>query len=116
MKKILVVDDIKNVRESCRLILEDTFIVKTAKNAKEAIRILDNTFNLVITDLNMPDYDGLWLARQIKSRFKGKIPVIIMTAWVNSINIADKESQGVDDLLFKPFDRDTLLNMVSKHL
>ncbi len=117
MKRILIVDDEKSIRDFCqRILIKNDFITETAENAKEALEILDDTFDLVISDFSMPDFNGMWLARQIKDKFNGKIPVIIMTGTIDDVKIAEKESSGVDEFLLKPFETDSLLFIVSKYL
>ena len=123
MKKVLIVDDDEITRELCKRILsKNSVIAETAENAKEALKILDSTFDLVITDLEMPGLDGLWLAKKIKEKFpstslrtgKEKIPVILMTG-----SIAERKNFSqpeVDDFLSKPFDVEDFLSVVSRHL
>lgn len=117
MKKILIVDDDQAIREFCRRILsKNNFITELAQNAGEALDILDDTFGLVISDYSMPDFNGMWLAVQIKDKFQGKIPVIIMTGTINDIKISERESSGVCDFLSKPFNIDDILGRVSRYL
>lgn len=63
LKKILVVDDDEDVRDMCTALLaENGYSVKTAANGKDALKELKNSvFDLVITDLNMPELDGIGL-------------------------------------------------------
>lgn len=109
----MVVDDEKAIRRFCqKVLIRNNFVVETADSVKGALEILDDTFCLVISDLRMPDSDGLWLSNQIKNKFNGKIPVFIMTASIGQVNIAEKEVLGVSDFLLKPFTIDELLAMV----
>lgn len=117
MKKILIVDDEKAIRDLCqRILTKNNFITETARDAKEALEILDDTFGLVISDFNMPDFNGMWLARQIKKKFNSKIPVVIMTSAINGIDISERESSGIFEFLLKPFSIDELLFIVSRYL
>ena len=117
MKKVLIVDDDKAIRDFCqRILIKNNFITGSAKNAKEALRILDDTFNLVISDFSMPYFNGMWLAEQIKNKFNGKIPVIIMTGNIDDVKIAERESSGVCDFLLKPFNLDDFLIIISRHI
>lgn len=119
MKKILIVDDNKDMREFCKKMLlrwKKQFIVETVQSAEEALQILDNTFSLVIMDLNMPRFDGLWLAKQIKDKFNEKIVVIIMTIFISKEKIAEGRNLGVSDFLLKPFKINRLFSIISHHL
>lgn len=117
MKKILIVDDDEIIRNLCqRILIKEGYIVQTAKNAKEALEIIDNTFNFVITDLEMPDFDGLWLTKEIKHNFKEKIPVILMSGFLDDDEIIRAKDSGVSAFLLKPFDINDLLRLVSRHL
>lgn len=116
-KKLLIVDDEKSIRDYCQRILsKNNFISETAFNAEEALNILDETFDLVISDFSMPDFNGMWLAEQIKNKFNGKIPVIIMTGTIVDAKIEEKESAGVHDFLLKPFGIDEFLIKISMYL
>ena len=117
MKKILIVDNDKFTRYFCRQILtENLFSVKTASSSEEALNILDHTFDLVLTDLEIQGFDGLWLARKIRMSHKGAIPVILMTQSLYEWQIAQAEDLGVSDIVLKPFNADTLVSMVSRNV
>ena len=114
MTKILIVDDEKWILEICKSILTDNkYVVETAQDAQEALKILDDSFNLVISDYKMPGFNGMWLAEQIKNKFNNKIPVIIMTGSIDEIKHSQKESSGVCDFLLKPFSINDFLLKVS---
>jgi CheY-like chemotaxis protein len=117
MKQILIVDDDGGIREACREALrEEKYTVITASGAEEALEILNSTFNLVISDLMMPQYDGLWLARQVKKKFEGKIPVIIMSGSICGIKPHDIREGGIIGVLPKPFGADDLLRTILQAL
>lgn len=99
---ILVVDDYENVREVVsRMLTESGFEVQTARNAAEALHLLDESpFGLVLTDFNMPEMDGLALAAKIKSLFPAT-PVVLMTG--SDIQIGGEEKGCVVSVLRKPF-------------
>ena len=117
MRKILIVDDEKSIRDFCqRILVKNKFATESAESAKMALEILNNTFDLVVSDFSMPDFNGLWLAAQIKNKFNGKIPVIIMTGTIENVSIAEKESSGVCDFLLKPFGIDDFIALISRYL
>ena len=59
--KIAIVEDDINIRKSLEIAMGDyqEFEIKTFKNAKDALKSLDDTFELIITDINMPGMDGI---------------------------------------------------------
>lgn len=115
MKKILIVDDHKMTGELCQRILSTyNFVCEVAQGGKEALEMLDDSFALVITDFHMPDFDGIWLSKQIKDKFKGKIPVILMTGSIYDVNITEAKKSGVSDFLLKPFNIAHFLQTVLK--
>jgi CheY-like chemotaxis protein len=79
-KRILVVDDEPLVRDSVRMVLAfDGYEVQTASGGTEALELLEHeSFDLVITDFNMPGIKGDELAVKIKARWPRK-PVIMLT-------------------------------------
>jgi CheY-like chemotaxis protein len=82
----------------------DGYEVKTASGGSEALEILEHeSFDLVITDFNMPGIKGDELAVKIKARWPRK-PVIMLTAFAENIRASGKPLPGVDALLSKPFD------------
>src|SRR5689334_10114685 len=79
---ILIVDDEAPSRELCRLFLEtDGYEVETSDQARKALALLSvKQFDLVLTDLSMPDMDGIELVKQVKYHYP-HTDVIIMTAF-----------------------------------
>jgi CheY-like chemotaxis protein len=104
-KRILVVDDEPLVRDSVRMVLAfDGYEVQTASGGTEALELLEHeSFDLVITDFNMPGIKGDELAVKIKARWPRK-PVIMLTAFAENIRASGNPLPGVDALLSKPFD------------
>jgi len=115
--RILVVDDEVQVRIMIGATLErQGYEVELAGNNREALDALDlNTFELVLTDLVMPDGDGLALLERIHE-LHPYLPVIVVTA-VHDINVAiDSMRRGAYDYLLKPFEREFLLGTVERAL
>jgi len=79
MASIVLIDDDDLVRDSVRLHLEEAgHTVTTAENGEEALRILDGTrFDVIITDLLMPEIEGMELIRS--ARKFSAVPIIAMT-------------------------------------
>lgn len=102
--RILVGDDESNVRdvlvELLRLLGHE---VHEASGGGEILRCMEtNTYDLVFTDLGMPDMSGWEVAAEIRKHDQ-EIPIILATGWGSQISVADAESRGVTRVLAKPY-------------
>ncbi|MBI5212694.1 MAG: sigma-54-dependent Fis family transcriptional regulator [Nitrospirae bacterium] len=114
---ILIVDDEEIVRSSCVRILSPAgYTLETAKNAGDAFKKLsDKTFDLVLTDLVMPDVTGMDLLKKIKEDWP-ETEVIIITGYGEVKTAVDALKYGAYDYIEKPFTPDALLNAVGRCL
>lgn len=115
MIRILVVDDNHIPREIIRQVLEKYKIdVKEAANGVEAQNLIkDNKFDLVITDLIMPEMNGYDLCRWIKKNEKTKnMPVIICSTKGEEFDRIWGMRQGAEAYITKPFDPQELLKTI----
>jgi two-component system, NtrC family, response regulator AtoC len=103
-KSILVVDDEPLVCDAVKMMLSfDGHKVQTAASGQEALALLENgSFDLVITDFEMPHMKGDELAAAIKAR-SPKQPVVMITAYAEMLEAAGNPLKGVDCLISKPF-------------
>ena len=110
--KIAIVEDDINMRKSLEIAMGDfkEYEVKTFKNAKDALKSLDNSFNLIITDINMPGMDGIEFIKTLNGRYE----VIIMTGNATLQRAIESIHLGVKDFLLKPFDIDTLIASIKR--
>ena len=110
--KIAIVEDDINMRKSLEIAMSDyqEFEINTYKNAKDALKSLNDTFDLVITDINMPGMDGLEFVKELNGRFE----VIVMTGNATLTRAIESIQLGVKDFLLKPFDVDTLINAIKR--
>ncbi|MDT8339824.1 MAG: response regulator, partial [Sulfurimonas sp.] len=110
--KIAIVEDDINMRKSLEIAMSDykEFEIQTFKNAKDALKGIDDSFNLVITDINMPGMDGIEFVKTLG----GKFEVIIMTGNATLQRAIESIHLGVKDFLLKPFDVDTLINAIKR--
>ena len=78
---VLLVDDTKTIHMSFDIVFEEMhFLVTHAYSGMEAFAILKNhQFDLIISDLQMPDGDGIWLLENVKKHFSST-PIVIWTA------------------------------------
>lgn len=115
MNNILVVEDNKSMQKMLRKILsEKGYRVQTADDSSSAIMLLNKEyFHVIISDLQLPDIDGLNLFKKVKHH---RIPFIILTAH-GSIELAvEAIKEGAFDFISKPVDPDYLFIMVEKAL
>lgn len=113
--KVLVVDDEPLLRKYVSEILNRRgYEVQTAENGKRAMQILDqDQFDLVITDMKMPDYSGLDVLKHTKTTCPETI-VIVVTAYGSVENVVQAMQMGAYNYLLKPFDVDTLETAIDK--
>ncbi|MBN2530103.1 MAG: response regulator [Deltaproteobacteria bacterium] len=77
-KKVLVVDDDGSVLRALRRFLTKHFIVETAPNAEmAAVRLATGDFEAIITDFDMPTYNGIWLLAQVAINYPAMARVMI---------------------------------------
>ncbi|MGD8706362.1 MAG: PAS domain S-box protein, partial [Syntrophobacterales bacterium] len=105
--KILVVDDVDEVRSLCAEIIQNIGLeVATASKPSEAKDLLEKeVFSLVISDIAMPGMDGLQLTKFIKENYP-KTDVILMTAFNMHYSYDDVLAAGAIDFIQKPFSND----------
>jgi two-component system response regulator FlrC len=114
--KILVVEDDPNLREA----IVDSLILKGHQvqdvcNGIEAIKVIaKSSLDIVLTDINMPQMDGLQLLAHVKKN-QPWLPIILMTAY-GDVGQAVKAMQiGASDYLMKPFEVQELLGVMNKY-
>ena len=115
-RRILVVDDEQNIRESLRLLLKQKFEVSTAPDGVEALEIIERERpDLVLLDVVMPRLDGIETLQKIKER-DPSIHVVMLTA-TNTVKTAVSAMKfGATDYLNKPFDIEELTALLALKL
>ncbi len=115
---ILVVDDHAQITTLLENMLSDKYSIYKASNGKKALRILeDERIDLVISDILMPDMDGLTLCKKIKEDIQtSHIPVILLTAKVEIENRIEGLQVGADSYIPKPFHPEHLFVRIEKLL
>lgn len=116
-KNILIVDDEPSIRMVLRAHLERSgYAVTAAENGAEAISLLErDTFHLVVSDLRMPEVDGMALLGHCTDQMPG-LPVILITAHGTVDSAVEAIKLGAHDYITKPFDKDELLPVIQKAL
>ena len=117
MAKILVIEDVDDARNSIRRTLEMYgYDVITAPEGKKGLNLIqENTPDLVITDIFMPEMEGLETIRRIV-KSKPNLPVIVMTGSIEPSFLEAGLEFGAVCGLYKPFTPEKLLSAVSKAL
>jgi signal transduction histidine kinase/ligand-binding sensor domain-containing protein/CheY-like chemotaxis protein/AraC-like DNA-binding protein len=117
-KKILLVDDDPQVRESVKHILNDVFEIYEASDVKYAIELSEkNQPDLIISDVTMPGESGIDFCNYIKHNWiTSHIPVILLTAQSSKGTQLEGLMAGADAYIIKPFDRNILLSTVNNLL
>lgn len=117
MKKILIVDDEPNFLILLDRTLQDEGyqIVKTEKSQEALSAMESQTFDLVITDLAMPDIDGIELMQRIKKIYPS-LPFIIITGVGTVEKAVEAMKQGAYDFITKPFELDLIHTNVKRAL
>ena len=112
--KILVVDDSALTRAIFKKMLEESYEIVAVASGKEGLRSFQrHKISLVILDYNMPEMNGLEVAKKIRSLDK-KVPIILDSVHFSKDikQIADRI--GINDYLFKDFEKKDLLNKIAE--
>ena len=110
MNSILIIDDDDHIGMILSQVLSDQdYQVQYAHNGKEGIKLFNSTckFDLVITDIRMPEMDGNAVARHIKRSAEADTPIVAITGFSHEAN-----AQLFDFILMKPFRLEALLKSV----
>jgi len=120
MKNVLVVEDSKAIRSMIRVALEELggFFVVEAGNGFEALKTLPSRqFSLIITDINMPDINGLELIGYVKSNATYRdTPLIIVSTEKSEEDKKRGMALGAAGYVVKPFRKEYLIAMVTQVL
>ncbi|QWR76634.1 response regulator [Candidatus Magnetomonas plexicatena] len=118
-KTIMTVDDSASVRQMVSFTLKGAgYTVIEAVDGKDALtKVTGATINMVITDLNMPNMDGITLIRSLRALPDFKfIPIIMLTTESQDTRKQEGKSAGATGWIVKPFKPDQLLGVVKKVL
>jgi two-component system chemotaxis response regulator CheY len=115
-KIILTVDDSASVRQMVKFTLSEAgYIVIEAVDGKDALAKLAKPINLVITDLNMPNLDGIGLIRSVRANpgLKG-LPIIMLTTESQESRKQEGKAAGATGWIVKPFSTQQILAVVKR--
>ena len=113
--KILVVDDEEIIRESLSFVLKkEGYLVEEAENGKAAYdKIVEDSFDVVITDLEMPGMKGIQLVEEIQ-KLNIQTSIIIITAYGSLDTAISALRNGASDYILKPIEFDEILIKIKK--
>jgi DNA-binding response OmpR family regulator len=115
--RILVIDDETSIAQ----LLEDALTgvghtVEIAVSGKEGVEMATlSEFDLVMTDLGMPDMSGWEVASQIR-RERPNVPIVLVTGWATTLSEDEVERCGISAVVHKPFEIQELLDTASRVL
>ncbi|WP_162817824.1 hybrid sensor histidine kinase/response regulator transcription factor [Niabella yanshanensis] len=114
-KAIIVVDDDEEMRNYVASVFDEAFVVYKASNGKEALKwVASKKPDLVISDISMPEMDGISLCSTIKANIStSHIPVILLTAHTSQEIELKGTEEGADQYVTKPFNKELLLAKVN---
>jgi len=114
-KRILLVDDEENTRIALsRLLTREGYIVDTVSNGFEALNHLrENDVNLIVTDINMPEMDGIEFLRELNRSFPGS-NVIMITAYGGVESYIEAINLGAFEYINKPVKIEELKSVLER--
>jgi DNA-binding NtrC family response regulator len=117
MVRLLLIDDDPQLRRTLAIVLADAgHAVSTAENGRDGLRALrDGAFDLVITDIIMPEMEGMETIRELRHRMPDLKIIAISGGWATSKSYLDMaEGLGAHYTLAKPFEAQELLDLIAK--
>ena len=119
MKQILIVDDSRTVRDSLKFFLkEGGYDVLEGSDGMEALKVLETEVpDLIITDVNMPNMDGLTLLENVRKSSEHKFTPVLVLTTESQQSIMDKgKALGATGWIVKPFNSDKVMAVIKKVL
>jgi DNA-binding NtrC family response regulator len=111
-RKALVIDDEKIVLDSVRKILVDDYAVEVTLSGRQGLEwAVQKSYDVVLTDIRMPDIGGMLVLRDIK-RAKPAMPVIMITGYASVNSAVQAMKLGAADYVEKPFTPEDLIKAV----
>lgn len=116
---IMTVDDSTSVRQMVAFTLSQAgyTVIEASDGQDAANKLASNKVNMVITDLNMPNMDGIELIKHIRASVHNKfVPIIMLTTESQDDKKMAGKAAGATGWIIKPFKPDQLLSVVKKVL
>ena len=112
--RIAIVEDDINMRKSLEIAQGEyeEFTINTYKSAIDALKKIDSSVDLIVTDINMPGMDGIEFIKKLD----GAYDIIVITGNATLGRAIESVRLGVKDFLTKPFEIDTLVEAIKRHV
>ncbi len=118
MKRLLVVDDERNMRDLLTILFEsDGFEVYAASSGEEALTLIEKTagLDLIISDVRLPDVPGVQILQHLRS-LNLDVPVILITAYGTIELAVDAMKRGAAEFVSKPFKKEFIRHLAHRVL
>lgn len=118
-QKIMIVDDSNAIRQSVSFILkENGFETAEAVDGQDGLQKLkDQKFDLIITDVNMPNMDGIEMVKELRATETHKFtPILVLTTESQASIMQEGKSAGATGWIVKPFSNEKLIATINKVL
>lgn len=119
MARIMIVDDVTSIREIVAAVLQKSgHRVYQASSGEQALSIAkDRRLHLVMTDVNMPNMDGITLVSRFRSlEHHDQTPILVLAKGAKDENIAKAKAAGATDWVAKPFTEESLIFKINQVL
>lgn len=115
MKKVLFVDDDLHMHKMVGLFLKNHMLeVTCAKSGRSAINLFKkNSYDIIISDIQMPEMDGLTLLQEIRSQDKN-VPFVVVSAFGQEKMTQKALKNGANLVINKPFESKKLINVIKE--
>jgi two-component system chemotaxis response regulator CheY len=116
-KKVLVVDDSRAIRQSISFVLEQNGyeVLEASDGVVGLAKLEEGTVELIITDVNMPNMDGITFIKKVREldafRF---VPILVLTTESQKSVMEDGKAAGATGWIVKPFSTDKLMAAVRR--
>lgn len=113
--KIIVIDDVQTIGELLvRFLSKNNYEVITFSTGKDALEYLKkNQVDLVLTDMYMPEMDGIAVIKSIKN-IRHDLPIILMSSYIDQDVLDELNTAGIFDYVKKPFDLVVLEQLIAR--
>jgi two-component system chemotaxis response regulator CheY len=117
-KKVLIVDDSSAIRQSISFVLQQSgYEVVEANDGVDGLEKLtaSGSVDLIITDVNMPNMDGISMIKKVREKDEWKfLPIIVLTTESQGSKMNEGKEAGATGWIVKPFSAEKLLSVVKK--
>jgi two-component system, chemotaxis family, chemotaxis protein CheY len=114
---ILIVDDSVSIRQSVRFILEQNgyTVIEAADGLEGLKRLSESKVQLVISDINMPNMDGLTMVKKVRETEGIKfLPILVLTTESQGSVVEEGKKAGATGWIVKPFNNEKLIETIKK--